>query len=280
MSVITYNNFSEDFQSLLPIYFFTACSHHLQENINRPNGASLFHQVMFVVDGTGILKCDSHSFELKKGCAFFTAADMPVEYINTEGLITAFLTARGSAVNDIMKYFSCNGFLFYESINYEKYLSEINNIIQKYHEHKREGLLSAMVYSFYTDFFEHQNNQLTKLDEVTLYIEKNFMKKLTLAQLADIGCMSVSKLCHEFKKKYNLSVFQYILNLRLTYAHTLLLTSPKTTTKEAAVSSGFDDISYFCRAYKNKFGINASEEQKRFFSTSTSSHPIPDSYNN
>ncbi len=265
MSAITYHNFTKDCEAL-PICFFTACTYHVQENIYRPRGAALFHQIMFVVDGIGVLKCKNRVYELKRGSAFFTSIDMPVEYIDTGGLVTAFLTANGSAIDDLMKFFDCDGFLYYESINTEKYLAEINRIIRKYYETKQEGLLSSMVYSFYTDFFEDRYNSLTKIDEVILYIEKNFMQKLTLKQLADIGSMSVSKLCRDFKSKYHHSVFQYILNLRLTCARTLLLSSPKTTTKEAAISVGFEDVSYFCRAYKARFGINASEDKKKFFS--------------
>ena len=160
--MITYNNLSDNFKSL-PIYFYTACDRHLQESIKRPNGLSDFHQILFVVAGKGILKYGDRTYELQKGSAFFTAIGVPMEYRNTGDLVTAFLTASGPAVTDLMNCFSCDGFLFYESVNVEKYVADISRIINKYYERKQEGMLSAMVYSFYTDFFEQQNNHDTLL---------------------------------------------------------------------------------------------------------------------
>ncbi len=257
--MITYNNISEN-DKALPICFYTVCDKHLQEYIIRPAGSLTFSQILFIVEGNGILKCGGHTYELKKGSAFFTGPDVPVEYINNGGLVSAFLTVKGTAVPELMKYFSCDGFLFYESVNIEKYLFNMKKIIDEYYTQKREGLLSAMVYSFYVDFFEEQNNAVAQ-DKVVLYIEKNFMKNLTLTELSEIGNCSVSKLCHDFKNKFNCSVFAYILDLRLNYARNLLHFNPKMLIKDAALSCGFNNVSYFCYAYKRKFNTTPSENR-------------------
>ena len=263
MSIITCNNISQGYKDF-PIYFHTTCDRHQQETVKRPYGMPGFHQILIVLDGKGCVKHKNCFYELKKGSAFFIASGVPVEYINENGLVTCFLTAKGSAVNDLMRCFNCDGFLYYESVNQKKYVLDIERIISNYYEQKREGILSAMVYSFYMDFFEEQNCDFTPLDEVVLYIEKNFSKKLTLAQLANIGNFSVSKLCHDFKSKFNCSVFQYVLNLRLNYARQLFFLNPSTLIKEVAVLSGFDDVSYFCRSYRAKFGKSPSEDKNAF----------------
>ena len=92
------------------------------------------------------------------------------------------------------------------------------------------------------------------MDKTALYIEKNFSKKLTLNELAEINKTSVSKLCHDFKDKYGYTVFQHIINLRLNYAYNLLNSSATAKTKDVASVCGFDDVSYFCKLYKEKFG--------------------------
>lgn len=258
--MITYNNISKTGKDL-PIYFYTACNRHPQESIIRPDGNLNFYQILFIVEGSGILKHGESIYKLKKGSAFFTATNVPVEYINTGGLVSAFLTINGTALPGLMKAFSCDGFLFYESVNIEKYLFCITRIIDEYYEQKREGLLSAMVYSFCMDFFEEKNNFNDKYDEVVLYIEKNFMKNLTLDKLAKIGNCSVSKLCHNFKEKFNCSVFEYILDLRLNYAKNLLYFNPKIMIKDVALSCGFSNVSYFCYAYKQKFNITPSQSR-------------------
>lgn len=253
------NILPEDFATL-PIYFYTACGKYEQETMCRPAGTQDFHQILIVIGGKGILKHDGKTYYLKKGSAFFTAQGVPSKYINTDGLITAFLTVKGNGMEQILKHFNCGDFLFFESVNTEKYTADINNIIKEYYKHKRESVLSALTYSFYIDFFEQLNeNSLELLDKTMLYIEKNFAQKLTLSKLAEINQSSVSKLCHDFKNKYGCTVFQYILNLRLTYAYNLLVNKSNVKTQDVASICGFDDVSYFCRAYKNKFGISPSK---------------------
>lgn len=261
MENITINILPENFKPL-PIIFHTASNRYVQCTMDRAVGVQDFYQILIVLEGKGILQYRNETYELKKGCAFFTAEGVPSKYINTGGLVTAFLTARGDGFSQILNHFECNDFLFYKYVNVEKALSDINKIIHEYYEYKRESILSALTYLFFTEFFEQQQeNSFAPLDKTALYIEKNFTKKLTLSELAEINETSVSKLCHDFKSKYGCTVFQQILNLRLTYAHNLLSTVSGTKTKDAATACGFDDISYFCSAYKKKFGITPSKRE-------------------
>ncbi len=259
MENITINILPENFKPL-PIIFNTASSRYIQCTMDRAVGVQSFYQILIVIEGKGVLQYRNETYKLKKGCAFFTAEGVPSKYINTGGLVTAFLTAKGDGFSQMLKHFECNDFLFYESVNVEKALSDINKIIHEYYEYKRQSILSAVTYSFFAEFFEQkQENSFAPLDKTALYIEKNFAKKLTLSELAKINESSVSKLCHDFKSRYGCTVFQQILNLRLMYANNLITAIPNNRTKDIAITCGFDDVSYFCRAYKNKFGTSPAK---------------------
>ncbi len=259
MDTITINILPENFKPL-PIIFNTASAYYKQPTTEYPNGKQTFYQILIVLEGKGTLYCNNEVYKLKKGCAFFTAPNTYSKYTNDGGLATAFLTVTGKCMPEFIEHFGCENFRFFHSVDTEKYVADIKEIINEYYKTKNESTLSALSYCFYTNFFEHQQETpLASLDKTTLYIEKNFNKKLTLNELAEINKTSVSKLCHDFKDKYGCTVFQQILNLRLTYAHNLLATNPNTKTKEVSVACGFDDVSYFCRAYKNKFGTSPSK---------------------
>lgn len=257
MGTFTCNN-TADTCAHFPVYFYTACDCYEQETVRRPNGISHFHQLLFILGGTGMLKHGTNSYELKRGSAFFTASGVPTEYINTGGLTSAFLTVKGGALDDIMRCYGCDGFLYYESVNTEKYVFEIKRLLERYYTDKRDGVLSAMAYSLLISFFEEGQVGHDSLDGVVSYIERNFSKHLTLSELAGVAKASVSTLSHGFKEKYGSSVFECILDLRLTYASELLLSNPNMMTKQVALSCGFEDVSYFCRAYKKKFGKTPS----------------------
>ena len=255
-NLIIYNNTHNESEEI-PNFFSSACPKYPQETMSRPVGV-YFHQILFVLDGEGLVKCNGKSHPLKKGSAFFVAKDHPVEYINTHNLVSAFISVNGSAADIIAKRYAPSGFIYYDSLAVEKYISDIKALIHEYYNHNRDGLLSSMAYSIYTSFFEEQNKKISKFDEVVLYIEKNFINKITLDELSQIGCISVSKLCKDFKNTFGCTIFEYILNLRLSYAHNLFLYNPKAMTKDVALACGFNDVSYFCRAFKEKYGITPS----------------------
>lgn len=254
--------FLHENENTLPINFHTVSCHFKEQHIFRPNGQILFDQILFVKEGTGILKCNSKTYTLKKGCAFFSGRDLPIEYYSTNGLITAFLTASGTAVQELCRFYDCDNFFFSDNIDADEYVSKINKIISEYYTRKRETILSGMVYSFYVNFFEEMHPvNVDDIEKVALYLEKNFTNKLTLSELATTHGISVSKLCHAFKKKYHCSIVEYILNLRLSYARNYLFTTQNSRTSDAAFLCGFDDVSYFCRTYKKKFGVSPKEDK-------------------
>jgi AraC-like DNA-binding protein len=131
----------------------------------------------------------------------------------------------------------------------------IRELSLSYQRENDQSKLSVLTYSFFLDFLEEiQNNSHDMFDEVKQYINKNFSTKITLKNLSRHFCVSISTLSHGFKAKYGISIFEYILDIRLSYARNILIASPKTMTKDLSVMCGFSDAGYFCKAYKNKFG--------------------------
>ena len=185
------------------------------------------------------------------------------KYVDEGGLISAFISARGDGMQQLIEHFGWGKFKFFPSVDVEKHVEDIKRIINEYYKTKNESILSALSYSFYISFFEsQQENIMASLDKTTLYIEKNFNKKLTLDELAQINKTSVSKLCHDFKAKYGYTVFQHILSLRLRYAYNLLNSVSDIKTKDVASACGFEDVSYFCRLYKRKYGTTPLDRLK------------------
>ncbi len=261
MNRITLNVFPQKFKPL-PIIFHSASAYFKQATADYPPGKQDFYQILIVLEGKGRLYCQNEIHELKRGSAFFTSMNIPSTYVNTGGLVTAFLTVIGDGIPQMLGHFGCGPFLFCESVAVEKYIPLIKQIIDEYYDRKCQSVLSALSYAFYTGFFEGQAEKpLASLDKTALYIEKNFSRKLTLNELAEINQTSVSKLCHDFKKEYGCTVFERILNLRLNYAYNLLNSGRSVKTKDVAAECGFDDVSYFCRVYKNKFGVTPSQKK-------------------
>lgn len=101
------------------------------------------------------------------------------------------------------------------------------------------------------------------VDKVVRYIKAHHTEKLTVDLIAEYFSCSRSHICHTFKKKTGKSVGEYITELRLDDARSLLCYSELSVT-EIAYAVGFCDSNYFSNVFKKKQGINPSEYRKSF----------------
>ena len=90
------------------------------------------------------------------------------------------------------------------------------------------------------------------------FIFDNYRSKITISDICDdIGC-SKSTLITCFKKEYGTTVNNYITNVRLTEAVSMLKMGERNI-GEVAAETGFSDQSYFSKVFSAKYGIPPSE---------------------
>ena len=90
------------------------------------------------------------------------------------------------------------------------------------------------------------------------HADQTFCFNPTLKELAIIYRKSDKYLGKLFKKEMGLSFHQYCMQLRLQKAESLLL---KASDKiiDVALECGFNNISYFNRTFKSRYGVSPSE---------------------
>ncbi len=94
------------------------------------------------------------------------------------------------------------------------------------------------------------------------WIEKNFLKPITLEDLSKISGLSAKYLCRTFKEYTSKSIVKYINDLRVENACYEMSINKKNVT-QAAFDSGFNNLSYFCKIFKSTKGITPTEYVKR-----------------
>ncbi len=249
-------------QSSLPIIFFTASSRLMQPDTERSAEEMNFHQILFILEGKGKLWCLGKEYALKKGCAFYIAKGVPYRHTDDGGLISAFLSVKGDGLFQVQEEYAKVGFLFRENVDASHWAARIENYISTYNRPASSGKLSALAYEFYVDFFEEtEKKSSTALDRIISYTEKTFRENQSLEDIAKVGGISVSTLCHSFKKEYGKTVMQHIVSLRLEWARGYIVANPSCLVKDVARLSGFEDVSYFCRAFKKKYGSSPSSRR-------------------
>lgn len=105
--------------------------------------------------------------------------------------------------------------------------------------------------------------------EVRQYLSENYTNKISIDDIAKKFFLSKSSLCHSFRKQYEISPIQYLLELRLESAKDLL-TNTELSVSEVARRTGFGNLSYFSTYFKRmEKGMSPSEFMLKARSDST-----------
>lgn len=100
------------------------------------------------------------------------------------------------------------------------------------------------------------------LDSVIRYIKQYHTQDLTLEELCKHFNCSRSKLSHAFKTEVGMGFREYITELRLTDAKSLLRYSDLSVIN-ISYSIGFSDSNYFSNVFKKRYGISPTNYRKK-----------------
>lgn len=97
--------------------------------------------------------------------------------------------------------------------------------------------------------------------QVKKYLRENYMYELSLDSVADILSISPAYLSTQFKKYQHIGFLDYLTEVRIQAACELL-TDPLRPTAEVAGMVGYEDASYFARAFKKKTGLTPTQYRR------------------
>ena len=86
-------------------------------------------------------------------------------------------------------------------------------------------------------------------------MERDYPNPISMQDLAQSVYLSDRHFRRQFEKAYGISPMEYLLNLRLNAACSLLLSANLTIT-DAAMACGFSDGNYFSRVFHRKYGMS------------------------
>ena len=123
--------------------------------------------------------------------------------------------------------------------------------------------IKSMLFQFFyildskcRDFEAKAGNRsnLEKMKTVLKYVENNYADKITIAEIAKLVNFSESHFMRYFKETIGTSFIDYLKDYRLTMAARLLKSSDSQILN-IAIDVGFDNLSYFNRSFKAKYGV-------------------------
>lgn len=265
------------------LYLNVAGSAHIAANTNYPsiNHPSEYYfnweegrilnefQINFITEGAGILENKYGTFQLKQGSIFIT---FPGEWHRYKPLLRTGWTENyigfyGKMAEKLLSkpQFSPKDPVF--NFGFKEELLDtflkIFDLVKK-EQPGYQQIASGMVIKLlgYIISFEKQKGFSGKriaqvVEAIRFEMRQNMQKEINLKELAREHHVSYSFFRKMFKKYTGVSPGQYHLQLRITRAKELLISTDKSI-KEISYELGFQSIFYFSNLFKKKEGITPS----------------------
>ncbi len=127
---------------------------------------------------------------------------------------------------------------------------------------KCQALLLEIIYSMLPDLIAPQNeSEKQTVNRGILYIENNYMKKISIDKIAKLCLLCPSVFRKRFHEATGMSPIEYKNFLTVSKAAELLRTG-EYTIAEAAHEVGIDDVYYFSRLFKKQIGVSPRNYRK------------------
>ena len=107
-----------------------------------------------------------------------------------------------------------------------------------------------------------RSKSLEKMKLILKYVENNYMEKITIEDIANEVGLSQSHFMKYFKNTMGTFFVDYLNEYRLTMASRLLISSDSSILAIAS-EVGFENLSYFNRIFKKRFGQTPREYRRR-----------------
>lgn len=112
------------------------------------------------------------------------------------------------------------------------------------------------------NYLKAQNAELTTIKNILGFIQQNYARKISLADIAASGMVGQSKCCKLFSKYLGQTPNIYLTQYRLEKS-TELLKSTNMTVTEIALETGFGGASYYAETFRKYFNLSPTQYKQQ-----------------
>lgn len=102
-----------------------------------------------------------------------------------------------------------------------------------------------------------------RINEVFNHISNHFREEITLDEIAAVANMTVNSFCRYFKQRTRKTYSSFLNDIRIEYA-CKLIASGNDAFNTIALESGYNNVSYFNRKFKQIMGVTPLEYRRRY----------------
>jgi|GEM_PF-1495984 len=147
------------------------------------------------------------------------------------------------------------------SVNLWRCASEVSPSHPRFHYLLMESLDSSLRNSNFA--IDADNQRTNVLQEIKEYLNEYYYKQLSINDLGAMTQFSAPYLNRLFRERYQLSLHDYLSQLRLSHAAVLLKDEPTMPIGKVAAAVGIPDQRYFSRCFRKEYGMTPGEYRER-----------------
>lgn len=230
-------------------------------------------ELRFTLDGSGYLEYNQKTYTLKKGEGFLINCNEKHYYKTLGDKWTATIFHfNGKLASNIYEQYSQDGNVKFTSLfcpNFEMLQLQILKATQRlvpYTEYKISCLFDILLSELLAAKAEASSPQKMQpdfMEELVEYIKENYSDSLSIKELIHMFGISHSHLHREFKKYTGFTPKNYILQIRINNAKTLLKES-SLSIEQIAEKTGFNDTAHFIQMFKKHQQLTPLKYRKSF----------------
>lgn len=166
----------------------------------------------------------------------------------------------------------------FKVISLKEHLSFVDCIVKEMKklyeidQHRMYGVSQLVSASLLGLLYELQKNKENIIPDscpefakdIMLYLNKNYMKPLTLDDVSTHFHISSSHLSHEFSKYFSISPINYLINRKICEAKWMLI-STTMSIENISYELGYDNVSHFKKIFTKRTGCTPMDYRKLYY---------------
>lgn len=109
---------------------------------------------------------------------------------------------------------------------------------------------------------EREDDHDLAMNNARAYIEKYYTRDISLDEISMVAGYSKSHFSRTFKERMGINFSKYLIRVRIENAENLIRTSDKSIF-DISLEVGFNDYSYFSKAFKDAYGLSPKDYRKK-----------------
>ena len=242
-------------------------------------------ELLLVIDGKGTINIKGKNHHICKGDMVLVNSFDNHEIISVDSLQVIIIQFSNNFLNEY--YHNLKNTIFLDVLPREKYSQDdyrdlVNSIMDLTKQYLRSDRLFELncvktLIDILYSLFKHTDNQTIseddynkrkklnrRMDRISSYIDIHYQEPIRLSEIAEIEKISVTHLSHFITNNFGMTFQTYLNDKRLESA-LRMISNESLTLSQIAVNSGFSELKYMTKAFKQTFGLTPKQYRQEGF---------------